>query len=161
MNLNGKRVLITGGSSGIGLAIAEAILAKGARVVVTGRRPNALKVAIDGLRKSGGSVDGVAADVGTDKGRATTLAFALEKFCGLDVLINDAGGVRAGRLEETTEDDIRTMIEVDLVAYLPRHPGAPKVVDRKSTQERLAPSEPNASWSSRTINHFASMRSKY
>ena len=37
MNLNGKRVLITGGSSGIGLAIAEAVLAKGARVVVTGR----------------------------------------------------------------------------------------------------------------------------
>ena len=35
MNLNGKRVLITGGSSGIGLAIAEAMLAKGARVVVT------------------------------------------------------------------------------------------------------------------------------
>jgi uncharacterized oxidoreductase len=116
MNLNGKRVLITGGSSGIGLAIAEAMLAKGARVVITGRRPDALKVAIDGLRKAGGSVDGVAADVGTFEGRMATLAFALRQFGGLDVLVNNAGGVRAGRLEDTTEDEIRTMIEVDLVA---------------------------------------------
>ena len=116
MNLNGKRVLITGGSSGIGLAIAEAMLAKGARVVVTGRRPDALKVAIDGLRKGSPSVEGVAADVGTDKGRAATLAFALQKLGGLDLLVNNAGGVRAGRLEDTTEDEIRTMIEVDLVA---------------------------------------------
>jgi uncharacterized oxidoreductase len=116
MNLNGKRVLITGGSSGIGLAIAEAMLAMGSRVVITGRRPDALKIAIDGLRKAGGSVDGVAADVGTFDGRVATLAFALRQFGGLDVLVNNAGGVRAGRLEDTTEDEIRTMIEVDLVA---------------------------------------------
>lgn len=116
MNLNEKRVLITGGSSGIGLAIAEAMLAKGARVVVTGRRSDALKVAIDGLRKNNRSVEGIAADIGTDKGRATTLAFALQKLGGLDVVVNNAGGVRAGRLEDTTEDEIRAMIEVDLVA---------------------------------------------
>ena len=69
MNLNGKRVLITGGSSGIGLAIAEAMLAKGARVVVTGRRPDALKVAIDGLRKGSRSIEGIAADVGDRQGQ--------------------------------------------------------------------------------------------
>lgn len=116
MKLNGKRVLITGGSSGIGLAIAEAMLAKGARVVVTGRRTDILKAAIDRLRKAASSIDGVAADVATEKGRAATLAFALEKLGGLDVLVNNAGGVRAGRLEETTADEIRSMIEVDLVA---------------------------------------------
>jgi hypothetical protein len=108
MNLNGKRVLVTGGSSGIGLAIAEAILAEGARVVVTGRRPDALKAAIEGLRRGSRFVEGVAADVSTDNGRAATLAFALQKLGGLDVLVNNAGGVRAGRLEDTTEDEIRT-----------------------------------------------------
>jgi NAD(P)-dependent dehydrogenase (short-subunit alcohol dehydrogenase family) len=116
MDLNGKRVLITGGSSGIGLAIAEAMLAKGARVVVTGRRPDTLKVAIDGLRRGSRFFEGVTADVGTDKGSAATLAFALRKLGGLDVLVINAGGVRAGRLEDTTEAEIRTMIEVDLVA---------------------------------------------
>jgi short-subunit dehydrogenase len=116
MHLKGKRVLITGGSSGIGLSLAEAMLARGAKVVVSGRRPDALKVAIDGLRKSGGSADDVAADIGTEQGRNTTLAFALRKLGGLDMLVNNAGGVRAGRLEDTTEAEIRTMIEVDLVA---------------------------------------------
>jgi len=116
MNLQGKRALITGGSSGIGFAIAEAMLAKGARTVITGRRPDVLSRAAELLRAGGGRVDFVAADVSTEKGRETTLKFALEKLGGLDVLVNNAGGVRAGRLEDTTEAEIRAMIEVDLVA---------------------------------------------
>jgi short-subunit dehydrogenase len=115
MNLQGKRVLITGGSSGIGYAIAEAILAKGARLVITGRRADVLQQAKEKLRPSG-SIETVAADVGTEEGRKATLAFSLEKLGGLDVLINNAGGVRAGRLEDTSEAEIRAMIEVDLVA---------------------------------------------
>jgi short-subunit dehydrogenase len=116
MKLQGKRVLITGGSSGIGFAIADSMLAKGAEVAITGRRPEVLTEAADRLRRSGGRVEYVAADVGTEKGRETTLKFALEKLGGLDVLVNNAGGVRAGRLEATTEAEIRMMIEVDLIA---------------------------------------------
>jgi short-subunit dehydrogenase len=116
MNLQGKRALITGGSSGIGFAIAEAMLAIGARIVITGRRVDVLSGAAERLRAGGRQVDFVAADVGTEKGRGTTLKFALERLGGLDVLVNNAGGVRAGRLEDTTEAEIRAMIEVDLVA---------------------------------------------
>jgi uncharacterized oxidoreductase len=115
MNLQGKRVLITGGSSGIGYAIAEAMLPKGADVTITGRRPDVLRAAAEQLRR-GGRIECVAADASTEEGRKTTLAFALEKLGGLDVLVNNAGAVRAGRLEDTTEAEIRTMIEVDLVA---------------------------------------------
>src|SRR5258706_12838368 len=115
MNLQGKRALITGGSSGIGFAIAEAMLAKGAQIVITGRRPDVLSTAAKRLRADGGRVDFVAADISTEKGRETTLKFALDKLGGLDVLVNNAGGVRGGRLEDTTEAEIRIMIEVDLV----------------------------------------------
>jgi len=114
MKLQGKRALITGGSSGIGFAIAEAMLAKGVHIVITGRRPDILGNASEKLRASGGQVDFVAADVSTEEGRETK--FALEKLGCLDILVNNAGGVRAGRLEDTTEAEIRTMIEVDLVA---------------------------------------------
>jgi uncharacterized oxidoreductase len=116
MKLDGKRALVTGGSSGIGLAIAEALLAKGAKIVISGRRPDVLKAAAERLKMNGGSVETVAADIATEEGRAKTLAFAVDKLGGLDILVNNAGGVRAGRLEDTTEAEIRSMIEVDLVA---------------------------------------------
>jgi uncharacterized oxidoreductase len=116
MKLQGKRALITGGSSGIGLAIAEAMLAKGATVAITGRRPEVLAQATKQLGQHGSGVESIAADVATGKGRQTTLKRALDRLGGLDVLVNNAGGVRAGRLEDTTEAEIRAMIEVDLVA---------------------------------------------
>jgi len=105
MKLEGKRVLITGGSSGIGFAIAQALLAKHAKVAVTGRRSTVLSAAVDELRKGGGSVAGIAADIGTGEGRALTLKRALDALGGLDILINNAGGVRAGRLEAFAEPD--------------------------------------------------------
>jgi uncharacterized oxidoreductase len=116
MNLEGKRVIITGGSSGIGLATAQAMIAGGAKVFITGRRPDAVARAIEQLRTTRAEASGVAADVTTDDGRSSTLSAGLEKLGGLDILVNNAGGVRAGRLEDTSEAEIRAMIEVDLVA---------------------------------------------
>lgn len=116
MNPKGRKILITGGSSGIGLATAQALLAGGAHVFITGRRPDVLAMTVAQLRAGGGHVDGIVADVATEEGRATTLEAGLENLGGLDILVNNAGGVRAGRLEETSEVDIRAMIEVDLVA---------------------------------------------
>ena len=116
MNVHGKRVLVTGGSSGIGFAIAEALGAKGARLLLTARRPGPLQAAVDRLTAAGIEAHGLPADVATGPGRAETLAAARERLGGLDVLINNAGGVRAGRLEDTSEDEIRAMIDVDLLA---------------------------------------------
>jgi short-subunit dehydrogenase len=90
--------------------------AKGARVFITGRRPAVLAGALTQLRASGAKVEGVAADVATEAGRAATLSSVLSEFGGLDILVNNAGGVRAGWLEATAEQDIRSMVEVDLIA---------------------------------------------
>lgn len=116
MELQGKRVLITGGSSGIGLALAQSLLEKGASVVVSGRRSEVLAAALEELGADGRLVKGVAADVGTANGRALTLNSAFEALGGLDILVNNAGGVRAGRLEMTSEAEIEAMVAVDLVA---------------------------------------------
>ncbi|NKM21012.1 SDR family NAD(P)-dependent oxidoreductase [Rhizobium laguerreae] len=116
MDLKGKRVLITGGSSGIGLAIAHAMMSKGAHVVITGRNGERLTRAMKALVVNGSDVAAVRADVATADGRARSLEECLAVLGGLDILVNNAGGVRAGRLESTTEDEIRAMVEVDLVA---------------------------------------------
>jgi short-subunit dehydrogenase len=116
MNINGKRVLITGGSSGIGLAIAHALLAKGAKLVITGRRADTLAKAVQELQHIGSPIYSVSADVATPEGRTATIKQAVGLLGGLDILVNNAGGVRAGRLENTPEAELQAMIDVDLVA---------------------------------------------
>ena len=116
MKINDKRVLITGGSSGIGLATAKALAAKGARLVIAGRREHTLSEAATELRNSGAAVHAVTADVTTAEGRTRVLRSAQAQLGGLDIIINNAGGVRAGRLENISEATIRAMIEVNLIA---------------------------------------------
>jgi uncharacterized oxidoreductase len=116
MNIAGKRVLITGGSSGIGFALARAFLAKGAKIVITGRRPDALATALHELQRASPSVWSVTADVATPEGRATTIHGAVGALGGLDILINNAGGDRAGRLESIPEAELQAMLDVDLLA---------------------------------------------
>jgi uncharacterized oxidoreductase len=116
MNIAGKRVLITGGSSGIGLSLAQSLVAKHAKVAISGRRPKVVTEAVRFLQTEGAEVHGIAADVATAEGRAATLQQALGALGGLDVLINNAGGVRAGRLEDTDEVELQAMIDVGLTA---------------------------------------------
>ncbi|MBU3077857.1 SDR family NAD(P)-dependent oxidoreductase [Sphingomonas quercus] len=115
MDIAGKRILITGGSSGIGLEMARRMLQAGGRLVITGRRTAALGEALAMLAEAG-EVTGLAADVATSEGRAETIAASLKALGGLDILVNNAGIVRGGRLEDVGEDEIRAMIEVDLTA---------------------------------------------
>jgi len=116
MKLDGKRALVTGGSSGIGLAIAKALLGKGGRVAISGRRPAMVSSALAELHGVGGGATGIVADVGTAEGRARTMQRSLDALGGLDILVNNAGSVRAGRLEVATEAEIEAMLNVDLLA---------------------------------------------
>ena len=116
MNIAGKRVLITGGSSDIGLALAKAFLGEGAKVAISGRRPDIVAAAVEALPQAGLSVWGIAADVATSDGRAETLKQALDALDGLDIHVNNASGVKAGRIENTPRAELQAIIDVDLVA---------------------------------------------
>ncbi len=92
-SLTGKRALVTGGSRGIGLAIAHALLASGADVVICGRSRDSLDAALDSLRKAAPQrrVAGLIADV-SDSNQVTALfQFVDKELDGLDILVNNAG----------------------------------------------------------------------
>ncbi len=92
LQLTGKRALVTGSSSGIGVGIARLLADEGALVVVTGRNEErTAKVASD-LSERGATVVSALGDLSTDEGADHVASVALEAFGGIDILINNAGG---------------------------------------------------------------------
>jgi gluconate 5-dehydrogenase len=90
---DGVRVLITGATSGLGAAMATALVDAGARVAVTGRDPERARRAADGL---GGAAVGIGMDVRDDDDVERGVAEAADRLGGLDVLVNNAGlGMRS------------------------------------------------------------------
>jgi NAD(P)-dependent dehydrogenase (short-subunit alcohol dehydrogenase family) len=103
MELDGKAVLITGGSRGIGLEAARLFLSRGARVAIGGVQPDNVARAVDELG-GGARVASVVADVSTADGCARTVAAAADAFDGLDVLFANAGNYDSAGVEDVTED---------------------------------------------------------
>jgi NAD(P)-dependent dehydrogenase (short-subunit alcohol dehydrogenase family) len=107
--LDGKCTLVTGGSTGIGLAIAERFLAEGAAVVVTGRNQELGVRAEEALRESGPCWF-LAADAGDPGAVARSVELAVARLGDLDVLVNNAGvGVEASLLDTPVADFDRVM----------------------------------------------------
>src|ERR1700760_776427 len=90
-NLQGKRALITGGTKGIGKAIAEEFLELGAEVMIVARDRHALEELASLWQKEGKPVTGVAGDVTNAMDRDKIRATIEERWGGLDVLVNNAG----------------------------------------------------------------------
>jgi short-subunit dehydrogenase len=116
MKLARKSALITGAGSGIGRAVAIGLAGAGMRVVLLGRRIAPLEQTADSIREAGSAAAVVAGDVADASARRRAVDTAVARFGGLDLLINNAGNVSGGRLENASEHDIRSMIEIDLVA---------------------------------------------
>lgn len=90
-DLSGKTAIITGGSRGLGLEIAEGLGEAGANLVITGRRRQWLDPATAQLHAAGFAVEPVEADVAEGGGVARTVRAALDRFGSIDILINNAG----------------------------------------------------------------------
>jgi NAD(P)-dependent dehydrogenase (short-subunit alcohol dehydrogenase family) len=114
--LEGKQVLVTGGTAGIGFAIAGRFLREGARVVVTGR-DRELGLRAEAALGEAGPCWFVAADAGDPAAVAGSAVLAAERLGGLDVLVNNAGiGVEAGLLGTPLADYDRVM-DVNVRGY--------------------------------------------
>jgi gluconate 5-dehydrogenase len=109
-SLKGRRALVTGGSSGIGAAIAEALCRAGAEVIVAGRRPEPLREVVSALRADGGTAGEVAANLSNRAGMHGLVDEVLSRHGAPDILVNSAGlNVRPPMADLSEEDWDRTM----------------------------------------------------
>ena len=115
--MNGKQILITGATNGIGLAAAEALVALGADVAIVGRSETATRIAtarIKAARKRGATVDVFMADLSSQAAVRKLAGEVLARYPRLDVLVNNAGAMYARR--QVTKDGIELTWAVNHLA---------------------------------------------
>jgi 3-oxoacyl-[acyl-carrier protein] reductase len=119
LGLEGRRAIVTGGSKGIGKAIAYELAGEGAHVAICARGEDALRATADELReKTGRKVFALPADV-TD--RSSVQGFvegAASEFGGLDILVNNAGSPLPGTFEQVEEERWKADLDVKLFAAM-------------------------------------------
>ena len=113
--LHGKHAVVTGGTRGIGRAIADHLLRAGAAVTICSRMRDSVDRAATELRQStGGDVSGIATDVSNEDQVARFFEAVGSRFGGLDILVNNAGaGVFRG-IQDLTIEDWRSMLDLNL-----------------------------------------------
>jgi NAD(P)-dependent dehydrogenase (short-subunit alcohol dehydrogenase family) len=113
-----RAALVTGGSSGIGLAIARALGEDGYAVTVAARRPEKLERAADELRSAGFEVASVAANVADEEDVVRMVEAHRERFGRLDVLVNNAGVGIGSPLTDIETKYLDMQIAVNLRSYV-------------------------------------------
>lgn len=113
-DLTGRTALITGGTRGIGRAIAEGFVLAGAHVVVASRKAEACAETASHLEGLGGSAVGVAANMGDADTPARIVAAAIDAFGGLDIVVNNAANALAQPLGSQTVEAWQKSFEVNL-----------------------------------------------
>jgi NADP-dependent 3-hydroxy acid dehydrogenase YdfG len=118
MTLRGSVGVITGASTGIGAATAEALAAAGMTVVLGARRESQLAVVCERIRASGGQVDYVVTDMRDEAQVDRLVSTATERFGRLDALVNNAAVGTVRLIAEGRTDEWRTIVETNLLGTL-------------------------------------------
>jgi short-subunit dehydrogenase len=112
-NLSGLRVVITGASQGIGRALVVEAAARGCKVLAVARSQPLLDELAAEVRKAGGTIETVAADITKPDDRAAMVGAATRHFGGMDVLINNAGIGATGHFMDTEPEVLRQIFETN------------------------------------------------
>jgi len=131
--LGGKVAVVTGASSGIGEAAAEALSAEGAAVVVAARREDRLSDLVERIAGDGGRALAVRCDV-TDESQAhDLLRRAEEEFGRVDILVNNAGVMLLSKIEKGLSDEWRRMFDVNVMGLLYATDAAIRIMKRQGS----------------------------
>jgi NAD(P)-dependent dehydrogenase (short-subunit alcohol dehydrogenase family) len=111
MNLKDKTAIVTGGTKGIGRAIAEALLREGLSVCIAARNQDEINQAVDEL---GEKASGFVCDVRNYEQVRALMSYTIKQLGGFDILINNAGIGIFETVEETSAEDFRAILETNL-----------------------------------------------
>src|ERR1700682_3475753 len=115
MNLKGKTAIVTGGTKGIGRAIADALVRSGSDVCISGRSRDEVDRVVKELEDlDEGRVTGTVCDVREYEQVKALLAYAVSEFTGVDILVNNAGIGLFESVEEMAPEDFRAILETNL-----------------------------------------------
>ena len=129
----GQNVVVTGGSRGIGRAIAEGFAARGANVLICSRTQESVETALKEMQDAGLKADGVACDVSDEQQILTTVQTAISRLGPIDTLVNVAGVNRRKRAETVTADDYDFILDTNLRgAFLMSREVGKHMIERKS-----------------------------
>ena len=132
-NLKGKRALITGGTHGLGLAMAEGLAQAGAELVITGTTPSKMEDALAYYKSKGYTAAGYIFDVTDEKAAAENVELITKELGAIDILINNAGIIKRELAITMPVSDFRQVIEVDLVGpFIMSQLVAKQMIERQS-----------------------------
>ncbi|MEU4535624.1 SDR family NAD(P)-dependent oxidoreductase [Streptosporangium sp. NPDC023825] len=114
MKFQDKVVLVTGGGTGIGRAVARGFAREGARVVVAARGPEALEQTVKLIESDGGRASALVADVSDSASVAGLVEQVVARHGGLDIAINNAGVFAMGEVADLPEEDFTRVVGVNL-----------------------------------------------
>jgi len=114
-NIQNKVAIVTGGTKGIGRAIAAALVSEGAKVVVCSRNADEVKRCVSQLgEKADGRISGTACDVGRYEDVKKMIQLAVERFDGIDILINNAGVGIFASVADISPEQWRQVLDTNL-----------------------------------------------